>query len=174
MSSALSWSERANWGLLIGGVAMGIGSVIFIGTAVAVPSLRGSFLFTGIVFIPCAILMLRLGWGSDDTAKEDDALRARGTHAKATITAISPTGTSRHGRQEIRLQLRLEVPGKPPYLTNKTDMVPDELVPHLVVGRTISVHSDPSNTLKIAIDWDNLGDVPSPQWPGTAAAWPPA
>lgn len=162
MSSGLTWSERANWGLLIGGIVMGVGSIVFFVVAAVVPELRVSFIITGVAFVVSAAFMIRLGWGSDDTAEEEEVLRKSGVHAKATITAISPTGTTRHGRAEMKMQLRLEVPGKPPYLIWKTDMVPSETVAQLTVGRPISVHSDPNDTLDIAIDWDNLNDVSSP------------
>ena len=162
MSSGLTWSERANWGLLIGGIVMGVAGVVFLVTGALVPLVRVGFLITGVTFIPCAWLMIRLGWGSDDSADEEDALRKSGVHAKATITAIAPAGEMRHGRTEVEMQLRLEVPGKPPYLISKTDMAPSDIVDQLTVGRPISVHSDPNDTLKIAIDWDNLNDVSSP------------
>lgn len=170
MSSGLSWSERANWGMLIGGIVMGACSVLFFATAVAVPQIRTSFLVTGVIFVASAALMIRLGWGGDDTADEEGEIRKSGVHAKATITSISPTGTTRHGRPEMKMQLRLEVPAKPPYLITKTDVVPADAVDQLTVGRTISVHSDPNDTLKIAIDWDNLNDVSSP--PGWPTGWP--
>ena len=161
MCSGLSWSERANWGLLIGGIVMAVSGIAFLVVGALVPILRVSFIITGVIFIPCAALMIRLGWGSDDTADEEDVIRKSGVHAKATITAIEPTGTTRHGRTEMKMQLRLEVPGKPPYLIWKTDMAPSEAVAQLTVGRPISVHSDPNDTLDIAIDWDNLNDVSS-------------
>jgi hypothetical protein len=59
----------------------------------------------------------------------------------------------------MKIQLRLELPGKPPYLITKTDIVPNDQVEQMTVGRPISVHSDKVDPLKIAIDWDNLNDV---------------
>jgi hypothetical protein len=53
--SSLTWSERPNWGLLIRGAAMGLGSVVFFVIGSQNPQIRTSFFITGVVFIASAV-----------------------------------------------------------------------------------------------------------------------
>jgi hypothetical protein len=145
--------------MLIGGIVMAIGAVMFFVIAASVSALRVTFLITGVIFVGCSALMIRLGWGSDDRAKDEVDIREDGVPARATITAIEPTGTVRHKNPEMKMQLRLEIPGQPPYLVNKTDIVPAAQADQLIVGKAISVHSAKNDPLKIAIDWDDLNNV---------------
>jgi hypothetical protein len=60
----------------------------------------------------------------------------------------------------MRFTMRLELPDHPTYMVTKVDVVPEAYLSYLQPGRTISVHSPADNPLKVAIDWDNLYDVP--------------
>lgn len=170
MPSGLSWSQRASWGLLFAGAVLVICAAVFVVIAITVPDLRISFAITGVIMFASSLLMFRLGWGSDEAAADEDRLLATGVPARATVVSAAPTGTGRRGLAEVAMQLRLEIPGRPAYLITKTDLVPEAQVPQVVAGRILNVRSDPNNTLKIAIDWDDpdpggtYGALPGSPW----------
>jgi hypothetical protein len=165
--SSLSWSERANWGLLIGGIAMEAAAVAFLVIAWAAPILRVSFIVTGVIMALGGLLLLVLGWGNDEEKDDDDRIRTSGTAGSATVEEVQPTGVVVHKRPELAMQLRLHLPGKPPYLITHKEVVPKEVAETLTPGRTLRTMSDPNDPLKLVILWDGEraaepGPAPSP------------
>ncbi len=168
MSSGLTWSERANWGLLIGGAIMSACSLGFFVIAALQPELRVSFIITGVLMLGGGVLMLVLGWGNDEMGEDDRRIRSIGMHGTASVFAFRPTGEVVKKRPRMELQLRLSIPSKPPYLVTRKELVPKEKVDLLRPGMPLVVFYDPDDPLRIVIDWD--GETPR-GWAGTS--WEP-
>ena len=49
---------------------------------------------------------------------------ANGVRGRATLEAVQPTSLVVHNRPELRMQLRLQLPGRPPYLITHKEVVP--------------------------------------------------
>jgi hypothetical protein len=165
--SGLTWSERANWGLLIGGIAMEVAAVAFFVIAWAASIIRVSFIVTGVVMALGGLLLLVLGWGNDEEKDDDDRIRNSGISGSATVEAVQPTGVVVHKQPLLAMQLRLHLPGKPPYLITHKEVVPKEIAETLTPGRTLRTMSDPNDPLKVVILWDGErqaepGPGPSP------------
>jgi len=171
--SGLSWSERANWGLLIGGIAMEVAAVAFFIIAWAAAIIRVSFIVTGVIMALGGLLLLVLGWGNDEEKDDDDRIRSTGVAGSATIEAVQATGVVVHKQPQLAMQLRLSLPGKPPYLITHKETVPKEVAETLTPGRSLRTKSDPNDPLKVVIEWDGgratePGPTPSPiSEPGT-------
>ncbi|MFL5766430.1 MAG: hypothetical protein ACJ758_01125 [Actinomycetota bacterium] len=165
--SSLSWSERANWGLLIGGIAMEVAAAAFLVIAWAAPVIRVSFIVTGVIMALGGLLLLVLGWGNDEEKDDDERIRNAGITGNATIEAVQPTGVVVHKQPQLAIQLRLHLPGKPPYLITHKEVVPQEVAGTLTPGRSLRTKSDPNDPLKVVIDWEaerdsDPGAAPSP------------
>jgi hypothetical protein len=152
--STLTWRERANWGLLIGGFVMLVVAVAFLVIAVTVSIVRVSFIVTGIIMALSGLFMLRLGWGNDEEKEDDDRIRASGVPGTATIESVQRTGNIVRHEPQIQMQLRLHVPGRPPYLITHREIVPREVAETLSAGTSLRTLSDPDDPLHIVVDWD--------------------
>src|SRR4051812_4819814 len=163
----LTWSERANWGLLIGGIAMEAAAIAFFVIAWAASIVRVSFIVTGVIMALSGLLLLVLGWGNDEEKDDDERIRNSGISGSATIESLQATGVVVHKQPQLAMQLRLNLPGKPPYLITHKEVVPKEVADTLTPGRTLRTMSDPSDPLKVVILWDGErtaepGPGPSP------------
>jgi len=166
-SSGLTWSERANWGLLIGGIAMEAAAILFLVIAWAASIVRVSFIVTGVIMALGGLLLLVLGWGNDEEKDDDERIRNSGISGSATVEAVQPTGVVVRKDPQLAMQLRLHIPGQPPYLITHKEVVPEEIAETLTPGRTLRTMSDPNDPLKIVIVWDGEravepGPGPSP------------
>jgi hypothetical protein len=103
MSSGLTWSERANWGLLIGGGAMELVAVLFVVIESQVAEIRLTFIVTGVIMAASGLLLLRMGWGSDDAGADDRRIRENGIAGRATVVAVRPTGVVVKNRPQVSL-----------------------------------------------------------------------
>src|ERR1044071_3156135 len=99
--SGLTWSERANWGLLIGGIAMEVAAVAFLAIAWAEPIIRVSFIVTGVIMAAGGLLLLVLGWGNDEEKEDDERIESGGIPGTATIEAVQPSGVKVHKREQL-------------------------------------------------------------------------
>lgn len=165
--SGLTWSERANWGLLIGGIAMEVAAVAFFVIAWAASIIRVSFIVTGVIMALGGLLLLVLGWGNDEEKDDDERIRNSGISGSATVEAVQPTGVVVRKQAQLAMQLRLHLPGKPPYLITHKEVVPKEIAETLTPGKTLRTKSDQNDPLKVVILWDGErqaepGPAPSP------------
>jgi hypothetical protein len=165
--SGLTWSERANWGLLIGGIAMEVAAVAFFVIAWAASIIRVSFIVTGVIMALGGLLLLVLGWGNDEEKDDDERIRNSGISGSATVEAVQPTGVVVHRQPQLAMQLRLHLPGKPPYLITHKEVVPKEIAETLTPGKTLRTKLDQNDPLKVVILWDGErqaepGPAPSP------------
>jgi len=162
----LTWSERANWGLLIGGFAMEAAAILFFVIAWAASIIRVSFIVTGVIMALGGLLLLVLGWGNDEEKDDDERIRNSGISGSATVEAVQPTGVVVHKQPQLAMQLRLHLSGKPPYLITHKEVVPKEIAETLTPGRSLRTKSDPNDPLNVVIDWD--GERPAESGPSTS------
>lgn len=154
--SELNWAERSEWMLLGGGILMMICGVGFFVVAMSNSSVRVSFLITGTIMLLSGLAMAYMGWGSDTRRKDEEQVLLTGIRGTATIMAIQPTGESVRKKSEVDLQLRSTLPGHPPYLITKTDLIEPGALASLAVGSAIPIVADPDDPLDITIDWEQL------------------
>jgi hypothetical protein len=152
--SGLTWSERANWGLLIGGIAMEAAAIAFFVIAWAASIVRVSFIVTGVIMALSGLLLLVLGWGNDEEKDDDERIRNSGISGSATIESVQPTGVVVHKQPQLAMKLRLHLPDRPPYLITHTEVVPKEVAGTLTPGKSLRTKSDPDDPLKVVILWD--------------------
>src|SRR4051812_726744 len=99
----LTWSERANWGLLIGGFAMEAAAILFFVIAWAASIIRVSFIVTGVIMALGGLLLLVLGWGNDEEKDDDERIRNSGISGSATVEAVQPTGVVVHKQPQLSM-----------------------------------------------------------------------
>src|SRR5205814_10665011 len=125
--SSRRWREPANWGLLIGGAVVEVAAGSFLVIACTTSIVRVSFIVTGVIMAASGLLLLRLGWGNDDEAEDDQRISANGGRGRATLEAVQPTTLGVHKRPELRMQLSLQLAGRRPHLAPPTGAVAESV-----------------------------------------------
>jgi hypothetical protein len=92
-----------------------------------------------------------------------DALVARGIPARGILLWVAPTGF-KSGTQARRFEVRqvridVEIPGREPYETTASPMIPINLVRDVLPGATVELRVDPKNPSNLAIIGPGTGFV---------------
>jgi len=82
---------------------------------------------------------------------EFDRMKREGKSASATVLQVESTNVLIGHRPQVRLRLRVEVPGNPAYETTRVDLV--GLGQSVVPGRRLQVYVDRVDPQKMVIDW---------------------
>jgi hypothetical protein len=86
-------------------------------------------------------------------ARSADDLRRSGTPGRAVIKAMTQTGVYVNNLPQVKFTFEVQPEGLPAYELVKRMVVPMISLGDLGVGKDLTVHVDPSDRDKIAIDW---------------------
>jgi hypothetical protein len=79
---------------------------------------------------------------------------ATGVPGQALVMGAAPTGTIINGvNYVVKFQLRVQLPGRPPYDVEARDTIPITAMGALSPGMTVAVKADPAKPSSVAIDW---------------------
>lgn len=86
---------------------------------------------------------------------------ANGVPGSAQVVSVAPTGTVINEVNYVcRFQLRVQLPGNPPYDVEVRDTVPITAMGAIVPGTVLAVRVDPADLTKVFIDWRG-GQMPA-------------
>jgi hypothetical protein len=116
----------------------------------------------GLIFIFVIIMVIK-GAAASSSSGSYDSLVAKGIPARGILLQVASTGT-KVGSVSRRFEMRqvyidVEIPGKPPYETNATPVIPLNLVRDVLPGATVELRVDPKNPSKMAIIGPGTGFV---------------
>jgi hypothetical protein len=139
-------------------------AVLFFVIAWAASIIRVSFIVTGVIMALGGLLLLVLGWDNDEEKDDDARIRNSGIAGTATIEAVQQTGVVVLKQPQLAMQLRLHLPDRPPYLITHKEVVSKEVAETLTPGGSLRTKSDPTDPLKVVIEWE--GERPGDPGPG--------
>jgi hypothetical protein len=114
------------------------------------------------LFLLVAFVVVAYAVGAASPARVHARLLAGGIPGRGILLRVSPqplrTVGIRPRRFELRrLQIDVEVPGKPPYVIDATPFIPTNLVRDMLPGATVEIRVSRSNPNKIAIVGPGVG-----------------
>jgi hypothetical protein len=114
------------------------------------PSMAGTagpiLLFIGVIFTIVGVYVGRL---LGNTKK----LLAEGVPGTASIISVSDTGVYINERPMAKMELQVNVPGRPPYVVEHNEVIPFVALGMITPGSMLPVAVDPQDPHKLAIDW---------------------
>lgn len=115
------------------------------------------WVLTGVVVIGTTV---GLFWYGGNLVKQDDKLRREGIPAVAKVLALKQTGTWAANNPLVEIELEVQLPGKSPYVTKITEVIPVVNAPSVQPGTSlnVSVAKDDPNRIVINEPWSRRGD----------------
>jgi len=115
--------------------------------------------------------------GISKRTQDTEQLMATGMPAQGRVLGISTTGTSLtvmgHRHLDLVLQVEVQLPGRPPYVAQFTQLVSELRVPSLQPGAMIALRVDPQNPVHMVVA-DGAPAAAGAQWPGAPMGMAPA
>ena len=85
-----------------------------------------------------------------------------GVRGTAQIIEATQTGTYVNNQPRVKLKLRIEAPGVPPFEDTRTDTIPMISMGLLTSTAPLAVYLDPAKPKNYVIDWGNVGAASAP------------
>lgn len=109
--------------------------------------------------------LLMSGWNRQ--AESEQNLRRDGVRGVATVVRAQGTNMMVQRKPQVRLLLRIELPGRETYEHEYLELVP--MGQAVTPGRRFTVHVDPGDPNKILLDWAGAAPEPVTDQPPKAA-----
>jgi Short C-terminal domain len=107
----------------------------------------------GQIWTAVAAFLALLYFGINRRGQKVKQLRQTGTPGTATILEMTQTGVYINENPQVKLKMRIEATGIPPYELEKRVTVPMIALGVLGSGRPLTVHIDANDHNNVAIDW---------------------
>jgi hypothetical protein len=102
--------------------------------------------------VPAGLIMFFIGRGLRNAGKRAERLRLHGVRGQGTVLGIERTGTEINNVPMMRIRLRVQLPGMPPYEAETKMLVPPQVLVQLTPGTGVSVRVDPQNPADVMIE----------------------
>ncbi|MBN1771743.1 MAG: hypothetical protein JXB32_10805 [Deltaproteobacteria bacterium] len=113
-------------------------------------SMSALTVLTGLV--PAGLIMFFLGRGLRNAGKRAERLRLHGLRGQGAILGVARTGTEINNVPMMRIRLRVQLEGMPPYEAETKMLIPPQVMAQLTPGATVSVRVDPQNPADVMIE----------------------
>ena len=155
MFSAMTWSRRPGWWLVITAIIELVLAGIFLAVGLAVPVLRGGFILTAAILGVLGLALL--AWGRRLTRGYEAAqrIKSQGVPGQATIVGMRQTGVYMNEQPQVELQLQVTTEMMAAYPVTLREWVPLMLIGTLTSGRPLPVKVDPSDPQRVVIEWES-------------------
>jgi hypothetical protein len=157
-----TWTPDPSGGLSILGWAFLVMGGLFIAGGIAFPAPRIGFLITGGIFLPVAILMLVGSRGGRSLFADSERLKLEGIAGRAWIQGLEQTGVWLNNNPMVSMNLRVELPGRDPYVTRHREFVPQVLLARQWSGQPMDVAVDPNDPNRLVIRWETVAPPSTP------------
>jgi hypothetical protein len=124
------------------------------GAGLFVPSARGGLLLTAAFLAAVGIVLLWFGLRAAANAERAERIEASGLPGRATIVGLAQTGMFLNENPQIRLDLSVEIPGRPIFHVSHKEFVPLILLGRLAPGGVLPVKVDQADPTHLVIQWD--------------------
>lgn len=111
--------------------------------------------------VPAALM---LKWNRQ--AEFQASLLRDGIKGTATVLTVQSTNVRIDRKPQVRMQLRIELPGQAPYEQETVQLIP--FGQSASPGRTLFIHVDPQNKERLLLNWE--GPAPDPATAATGGA----
>lgn len=146
-----------------------VGSLV-VGWSIAAFFLIGGIAFTvlipeiwiGQIWIAVALVLGGVFFLVARGQARKEKLKTEGVRGIARILAADQTGVYINNQPQMKIRMRVEVPGVTPFETEKRMVVPPMAYASLASGRTQPVYVDRANPEDLVVDWDYGALLPTP------------
>jgi hypothetical protein len=132
-------------------------AVVFIAIGLFVPIVDWGMFLTAAILGATGIVLLVIGLRVRSSAAANAALLQSGMPGTALVTGVSQTGMYLNENPQVAMDLRVDLPGREPYLATRKEFVPLILLGRLTSGVPLPVRVDRANPQRLVIDWSNVG-----------------
>jgi hypothetical protein len=130
--------------------------------AVLVSSTPPAWLWGMLAITPWGPIALVAWWLITRYRRRVRYMRESGVAGRATVRSIHSTGSVVNGRPVLRLDVSVQVPGRPVYETSVRNAPPIYMAGILRPGVSLPVKADPQTPARILIDWAEVERETSP------------
>jgi hypothetical protein len=142
----------------------------FVAGALLVPGGGFGLILTAAILGVVGLGLLVFGIRSRAKAAEADRIEATGLVGTGTITGMTQTGMFLNENPQIRLQMRIEVQGRAPYVVEHAEFIPLMLLSRVGMGAVLPVKVDRDDPNEVVVEWSGQVSDPS-AWGVGAPAW---
>jgi hypothetical protein len=144
------------WLIVTAAIELGLAAV-FLAIGVFVPIVDWGMFLTAAILGITGIVLLVIGLRVRSSAAANAALLQTGLAGTAVVTGLAQTGMYLNENPQVAIDLRIDLPGREPYVATRKEFVPLILLGRLTSGAPLPVRVDRANPQRLVIDWSNVG-----------------
>ncbi|HEX6548883.1 MAG TPA: hypothetical protein VF134_09095 [Candidatus Dormibacteraeota bacterium] len=122
----------------------------------------GFFLVVAIVNFLVGLVMTVIAVRMGQSAARRERILQTGISGVATLLSADQTGVYVNGMPQVRMRLRIDLPGQPEYEVQRSEVLGFLEIGHLQAGARYVVKADPADPRQIVVDWNSPAGMEQP------------